>query len=70
MEERFTHLWSHPREIREGEGRIIYLVGIGLQPSGWHLPGGLVTVDPERARSCAIEIDRMLRKSGRWPVRA
>lgn len=39
----------HPRNIVHGSGRVIYVDGHGLEPSGWHLPGPRFTDDPDEA---------------------
>jgi hypothetical protein len=51
-------LW-HPKNIVYGTGRVIYVNGHNLQPSGWHLPGGRITTDEAEALRCAVEIDRL-----------
>lgn len=51
--------FTHPRNIVHGSGRVIYVDGHGLEPSGWHLPGLMVTDDPAEAERVARVIDAL-----------
>lgn len=66
-EERFAIAsFDHPKNIRIGQGRILWAASAtctgGLHhPEGWVLPGGGRTINPVAAHAAALAIDEMSR---------
>jgi hypothetical protein len=51
--------FTHPKNIVFGAGRVIYVDGHGIEPSGWRLPGGQFTDDAAEAERVARLIDQI-----------
>jgi hypothetical protein len=50
------HHFHNDNEVTSGPARVIWSEGIGLQPSGWHVPGGgkAITDRAEAEAVCAV----------------
>lgn len=59
MLENTAAAFTHPKNIVIGAGRVIYVDGHELEPSGWHLPGMRMTTDPAEAERVARAIHEL-----------